>query len=277
MGIDAASYRAILHKFVFFARKDCKTALSYRMNVVLSAIGILFQIIIFYYISMALSPAASGIKGFNYDYFAFVLTGIAFSKYLSYGISGFSRVLSEQQASGTLEFMLVTGTGLFTILLASNAWGLAYTTFEVILYMLLGNLFFGLTFKSGGVFSFSVILALTLLVVSGIGMIAASLLLVFKKGDPIAMLFSGVSLIFGGVYFPINVLPEWLQKVSYLMPAYYSITGARHALLDGYSCSQLLPEITMLAAFAAVLMPAGLFSFHHAVKKAKADGTLTHF
>ena len=83
--------------------------------------------------------------------------------------------------------------------------------------------------------------------------------------------------LFGGVLFPIAVLPEWLQNVSHILPITYSLNGMRHALLQGYSLHALAPDITALIVFSVVLVPLGLLTFKYAVKKAKADGTLVQY
>ena len=79
------------------------------------------------------------------------------------------------------------------------------------------------------------------------------------------------------VLFPISVLPEWLRTISYLLPITYSLSGMRHALLQGYSLSALAPEITALMVFSVVLVPLGLLSFKYAVKRAKVDGSLVQY
>ena len=85
------------------------------------------------------------------------------------------------------------------------------------------------------------------------------------------MLFMSISELFGGVLFPIAVLPGWLQKISYILPITYSLNGMRHALLQGYSLHALAPDITALTVFSVVLVPWGLLTFKYAVKK-KSEG-----
>jgi ABC-2 type transport system permease protein len=101
--------------------------------------------------------------------------------------------------------------------------------------------------------------------------------MIFKRGDPINMLFMSTSELFGGVYFPVAVLPEWLQTVSHLLPITYSLNAMRQPLLQGYSLGELAPEIGALVLFSAVLVPASLLAFRYAVRKAKMEGTLVHY
>ncbi|TET67751.1 MAG: ABC transporter permease, partial [Candidatus Aminicenantes bacterium] len=85
------------------------------------------------------------------------------------------------------------------------------------------------------------------------------------------------STLFGGVFFPITILPGWLQKVSYFLPITYSLRAMRHALLQSYSFQALGFDILILALFSVVLLPFSIYAFKVAVRRAKKDGSLTHY
>jgi len=80
-----------------------------------------------------------------------------------------------------------------------------------------------------------------------------------------------------GVFFPITILPGWLQKVSYFLPITYSLRAMRHALLQSYSFQALGFDILILALFSVVLLPFSIYAFKVAVRRAKKDGSLTHY
>ena len=149
-------------------------------------------------------------------------------------------------------------------------------SFRVLVYLLIGILL-GVDMSNANVPAALLILVLTIICFGSIGILSASFVMVLKRGDPINMFFISTSELFGGVLFPISVLPEWLQTISHLLPITYSLSGMRHALLQGYSLSALAPEITALLAFSVVLVPLGLLSFKYAVNRAKGDGSLVQY
>jgi hypothetical protein len=51
----------------------------------------------------------------------------------------------------------------------------------------------------------------------------------------------------------------------------------RLSLLVGASWSELLPDLLILAGFTVVLFPLSLLSFRYAVRRARQDGSLTHY
>ena len=122
-----------------------------------------------------------------------------------------------------------------------------------------------------------VILVLTIVAMTAVGIIAASFIMVLKRGDPVTWLFNSLGLLLGGVYYPVSLMPEWLQKLSWLLPITYSLDGMRRALLTNASFQELWPNIAALLIFSAILVPASLAIFRHAVHRAKVDGSLAHF
>ncbi len=101
--------------------------------------------------------------------------------------------------------------------------------------------------------------------------------MVLKQGDPINWAFSALSGLLGGVFYPITVLPQWLQMFSYILPITYSLNAMRLALLQGYSLEALAPDIIALMLFSVVMLPFSIMAFRYAVRRAKVDGSLTQY
>ncbi|WP_171899571.1 hypothetical protein [Candidatus Marithrix sp. Canyon 246] len=51
----------------------------------------------------------------------------------------------------------------------------------------------------------------------------------------------------------------------------------RLAFLQGYTISQLLPNIIVLGIFSLIMLPISIWIFSKAVQRAKQDGTLTQY
>ena len=106
---------------------------------------------------------------------------------------------------------------------------------------------------------------------------SAGFILIFKRSEPIGWFISSLTGLFGGVYFPIEVLPLKLQTISYALPITYSLRSLRHALLSGYSSKMLIPDILTLITFSAILLPLAIVIFKHTVRCVKIDGSLVHY
>lgn len=86
-----------------------------------------------------------------------------------------------------------------------------------------------------------------------------------------------LSTLLSGVFYPVSVLPEWVQNFSALLPLTYALDAARLAVLQGYSVHELRLDILVLLGFCAVLLPLALLSFKLAVKRAKIEGSLVQY
>ena len=267
-----------LQKPLLFFRRDLKTQMRYRLSFLLQLLGILFSSASFYFVAQLLGASAAPLLDrYGGDYFSFVLIGIAFVGYQGVALYTFTNTIRSAQTAGTLEAMLVTPTRLPTILFSSSVWNFALTSLRVVVYLLAGVIVFGADLRGANVLAGTVVLGLTVLTLSSIGILSASFIMVFKRGSPINFLIGSLSSLLAGVYYPVDVLPGWLQQVARLFPLTYSLEAMRRAMLTGESLAGLARPVGVLCAFAALLLPLSLLAFRYAVRQAKRDGSLTHF
>ena len=268
----------VIRKILAFLKRDYLINVSYRFSFLLKAIAILAYIATFYYIAKIFGKAATPhLELYGGEYFPFVLIGIAFSDFLFMGLSTFSHAIRDEQMIGTLGALLISPTRISNILLGSSIWEFTLASTRVLIYLILGITIFGVHINISGLFVTLIVLFLSAVSFSGMGIIAASFIMIFKKGEPISWIFVGGSSLLSGVYYPISVLPPILQKLSWLFPMTYSLDAIRLALLGKYSLKILLPDILALAVFSLILLPLSIMIFKYSVKKAKRDGTLLQY
>lgn len=266
-----------LYKPLLFLQRDMLTEVRYPMSFALQLLGILFSTATFYFVARLFGVSvAPHLGSYGGDYFAFVLIGIAFAGYQSVALYNFSSVIQSAQVMGTLEAMLVTPTRLSTILFSSSLWTFTFTSLRVVVYLLAGIFVFGASLRANWLSAF-VILCLSILSMSGIGILSASFIMVFKQGSPINFLIGSLSSLLAGVYYPVQVLPAWLQTLARFFPLTFSLEAMRRALLNGETLADLSHEVAMLALFSVVLLPLGLAAFRYAVWRARRDGSLAQF
>jgi ABC-2 type transport system permease protein len=188
----------------------------------------------------------------------------------------FSSKIRQEQMTGTLEAMLVTTTSTGTIVLGSALWDFLLTSVKVVVYLTAGWLL-GIHLRFESLLPCLVVLALTILAFSGIGILSAAFVFYLKRGDPITYLVSSMSALLGGVFYPPEDLPAWVGDLSKFLPITYALRALRHSLLLGSRFSDLVPDLVALALFAAVLLPLGAIAFRLAVRRARAEGSLVQY
>jgi ABC-2 type transport system permease protein len=266
-----------MDRFLAFLERDLRVESSYRLSFIWTFVGIFTSVFMFYYMARLLGPAASPyLQEYGGNYFAFLLIGIAFSRYLSVALHGFSGGLRRAQSEGTLEAMLMTPTRASVVAFGSSLWSYIRTTLDVLVYLVVGGLFLGVDLQ-GNVLAAVIVFLLSVVAFSAIGVISASIILIIKRGDPVIWVFSTVSSLLGGVYYPITILPGWVQGLARLLPITYSLRALRLALLQGAPLADLVGDLLILMGFCLVLIPLSLYAFRMAMRRARYDGSLTHF
>jgi ABC-2 type transport system permease protein len=261
-----------------FLVRDFFTETSYRFAFLVGIGGVLFRTFIFYFLSQFIGEnAAPLLSDYNGDYFSFVLIGLALGGYFGLGLSGFARALREAQTTGTLEALLMTPVPVSLIIVGSATWSYAYMTFRVLVYLLTGVLLLGVSFQGANVIAALLILLLGIIAFASIGIMAASVIMVIKRGDPVTAVLGNLANLVGGVYYPVEVMPGWLQGVAKLLPISYALHGMRLALLTGAGWRELLPDILTLGLFCIILFPLAILAFRYAVERARLEGSLAQY
>ncbi|MCK5716931.1 MAG: ABC transporter permease [Thiomargarita sp.] len=268
----------VIDKPLAFIKRDFISESSYKLSFILQLFNMFTSLLFFFFMSKLFNGAElTEIDVYGGDYFSFVVIGGAFFTLFNTSLSALTGSIREGQMLGTLEALLVTQTEIPTIILSSSLYSLIWATAKMMLYIVGGVFLFGLDISQANLYSVAIMLLLTITAFSGFGILAASFVMVLKKGDPINFVLNNLSRLFGGLYYPISVLPDSLHIIAYLLPITYVLEGMRLAFLQGYSILQLLPQIIVLGSFSLILLPMSIWFFGKAVEWAKRDGTLTQY
>ena len=81
-----------------------------------------------------------------------------------------------------------------------------------------------------------------------------------------------VFLLVSGVYYPVSVMPHWMQAIAKISPATYALRGDRASIVDGMGLEWA--NVWPLLIIAIVAMPLGLAIFKRGERYAKKHGKL---
>lgn len=268
----------MLFKLYCLLKKEFVEETSYRLSFALRLFSLMMFTLIFYFISRVFSGAAAPhLQRYNGDYFSFVFIGLAFSGFFNTGLNTFSAEIRSEQVLGTLETLLTTRTPLTFILSARLLWKFLYDSLHLTIFFAAGGLFLHAEYTAATAWLIPLVLALTMVSYASLGLISAGFILILKRGDPLTYFFSIASQFLGGVYFPVSILPEALQKVSVFLPITYSLRLTRDILIRGAGPAELARDLAVLALLSAALFPLSVFVFSRALRRTRVDGSLTHY
>ncbi len=145
--------------------------------------------------------------------------------------------------------------------------------------MFLLSLFLGAQYVWSGIPGFAALLVLGFLASAAIGILAACMMVLAKRSAPILRIYGLAATLFGGVLFPIDLLPAWLRPLSWLVPQSYVINGTRGLLMQNPP-PETVPFSTAalgLLVFTAVLLPIGLTLLYRSMQYARRMGMLSGY
>ncbi|MCG2726744.1 MAG: ABC transporter permease [Elusimicrobia bacterium] len=270
--------RTELKQIFVFLRKDFLIETSYKFAFITGILHALISIFTFFFIDKMFGyKMTPHLETFQTGYFSYVFLSMAFFNYAGAGLGSFANKIREEQYQGTLEALLSTSIKIPTLLLSLSVWNFLYATFELIVYVILGLFIFKIDASNINIISFLTVFSLSIITFSAMGILSASFVIMFKKGNPIAWILSAAEGLLGGIFFPISVLPPFLQALSKFIPLTYSIKALELSVYRGYSVIELKNEISVLVVFAIFLLPISLWIFKFAINKALKEGHLGQY
>ena len=204
-----------------------------------------------------------------------LMIGATFWNYLSVVFSIIAEQISWERWEGTLEYTMMAPVRRVSQLLGSTVfaimWGFIHTT--VVLTVLV--LFFGIDLSHADFLTALVLMLVGSLSIIGIGMMAATLPLIWvERGDQMVFVIQSLLLLISGVYYSVTILPAPMQVVAAFSPATYILDGVRQALIDGAPVTSMGGHLLPLAIMAVIFIPLGVWVFGWAERYAKRTGKL---
>src|SRR3954451_22641758 len=204
-----------------------------------------------------------------------LLIGAVLWSYLGIVFEILTETVAWERWEGTIEYTFMAplarvvhlgGMGLFAVL---------YGVLRTAALFAVVALFFGLTVPDANFGAAPVLLPVASVSFVGVGMIPSVLPLISpEKGAQLGFMAQGFLLVVSGVYYPVDVLPGWMQALSVISPATYALEGIRAAVLDGAGLGAVWGDLWPLLALGALAVPVGLATFRAGERYAKRHGKL---
>ncbi len=143
-------------------------------------------------------------------------------------------------------------------LLGAAAYAVIFGLVHTIFVLVVLSLFFELDLSHANFATAAVFTLLGTISFAGIGIAASILPLMYvERGAQMVFVIQSVLLLVSGVYYSVEILPEWMQVISAFSPATYVLDGVREGLIDGAGIDSLLHDVWPLLIMAVVFIPPG--------------------
>jgi ABC-2 type transport system permease protein len=212
-----------------------------------------------------------------------LIVGVLLWSFLSVLFNEIASSVAYERWEGTLEYTFMAPVSRLIHLFGVSLFAAIYSIIR--LAIVIGGLavFIKLDLSRANLLSILIVLLVSSFAFIGLGLMAA-VLPVFspERGAEATNIFQGCLLLVSGVYYPVEILPGWLQPLAKLSPATYSLSACRKLMgigsgqtqLVGAPISEVAPELLTLTLMGVVMVPAGLWVFGHVERWAKKTGKL---
>jgi ABC-2 type transport system permease protein len=205
----------------------------------------------------------------------FLLAGTIIWHFLSIVFDAISEVIAWERWEGTIEYTFMAPVRRITHMLGQTAFSLVYGLLHTAVILGIVVLFFRLDLSGANLGGSLLVLLAGSLSFIGLGIVASIMPLLFpERGAQMTHVIQATLLLVSGVYYPVSVLPAWMQAVARFSPATYVLEGVRASLLGGTPTAELWGYIWPLLVMGIVLIPAGVSVFGQAERYAKRTGKL---
>jgi ABC-2 type transport system permease protein len=225
-----------------------------------------------------IGPGVGAISASNIDSHYLVLyliIGTIVWRYLSVIFYWLTDIIGMERWEGTIEYTLMAPITRLTHLAGHTAFAVVYSMFHTVVILSITALFFDRDLSKANLVGGALVLLVGSISFIGVGIAAAVLPLLFpEKGSQMTHVIIALLLLISGVYYPVSVLPGWLQIFARYSPATYVLEGTRAALLNGAPTITLGGYILPLIVMGIILVPIGLWLFRLAEQYAKRTGKL---
>jgi len=205
----------------------------------------------------------------------YMLIGSILWGYLSILFEIVAETVAWERWEDTIEYTFMAPVKRATHLLSVCSFSVFYGVLRSGLILIVVSLLFELNLSRANLAGAGLVLGVASLSFIGLGVAGAVLPLISpEKGVQVVHIFQAILLMFSGVYYEVDVLPVWMQKIAALSPATYALRGMRAAILHGVETAKLWREIYPLLILGALLLPLGITIFYQVENFAKKRGLL---
>jgi ABC-2 type transport system permease protein len=206
-----------------------------------------------------------------------LVIGTSVWSYLSITFDGVTDIINMERWEGTIEYTFMAPISRFTHMVGSCLYAVAHGLLFTVIQLLVIAAFFHLDLSHANYLTAAFMLVLGSISFIGFGIGAAILPLLYtEKGMQMSFIVRAVLLLVSGVYYPISVLPGWMQPIARISPATYVLDGLRAGIMQGKPIwsSEIWSYTWPLIITGLVSVPLSVYAFGLAERYAKRAGKL---
>ena len=255
-------------------KRDFLLFASYRMRFATTFVTTAVSLTLFYYVSRLVKSSTVGTAD---DYYAFVVVGIIILGVLTSTLAIPILTLRQELLAGTFERMVLSPFGPVRSILSLVLFPLLLAMVSAMVSLVFAALVFNLHLHWSTVPAAIPVALLGAIAFAPFGLLMAAAVVLFKQTNAgTTFVVTGITLL-AGLYFPVTLLPGWIQWASEVQPFTPAVDLLRNLLVATPLRDALLLDLLKLAVFPLVMMPLALWAVRAAVRRSQRLGTIIEY
>jgi ABC-2 type transport system permease protein len=254
--------------------RDWQTFVSYRLRFVTQLLSMLFTLTLFYYISRLVTVSQVGSAD---DYYAFVVVGLIILQVLTSTMYLPPVSLQGELVAGTFERMLVSPFGPVASVCSMLLFPFVFSLVSAIAMLAFAGLVFGLPVQWSTVPLAVPVAILGTFAFSCFGVALVGAVLVAKHAIAGTNWIVALISLIAGLYFPVTLLPDWIEWTSEVQPFTPTVELLRNVLVGTPLQDPAWMSVLKVMGFAVLLMPLAIWLLRVTVRASRRRGTVLEY
>lgn len=200
------------------------------------------------------------------NYFNFLAPGLMIMIVMMSVMTGIPEAISKEKELGTFDGMLSAPISQVSVILGKTAALCTRGFIQCIMILGIAMLLFGVTFQGSILLAFFMLL-LGIFSFIGLGILAISMSSDQASGTMIMNLLMFPMMFLGGIFYPIQQMPWFMQDISKVIPLTYAADAMRKILLLNAGIGDIITQIMILVVFGIVTMAIAVPLFRKSMTK----------
>jgi len=198
-----------------------------------------------------------GVVSGHPSYFDFIAPGIMAMTVMMSVMTGLPVAISQEKEIGTMDGMMVAPVNRLSILLGKTIAQTGRGLIQGVIILALAIGIFGVAIQGSILLVFALLL-LGVFSFVGLGIVVTSFTKDQETAQMLMMTLMFPMMFLGGVFFPIQQMPWYMQDISKALPLTYASDALRKVMVLGAGVPQISTELVILIVFGVVMIAIAL-------------------
>ncbi|WHX42362.1 ABC transporter permease [Mesobacillus sp. AQ2] len=176
--------------------------------------------------------------------------------FMMFGISGAASAILDERIGGTWQRLLTSPATKFQVMAGYLISYFLMGAIQLSVLMAVMNLTYGSSW--GNLVYFAPFAALVIITIVGFGLMMAGIVKTRQQSGALSAVLIVSTCMLGGVYWPIEIVPEFMQQIAKAVPQSWMITGFREIVSGSLYTPAIVSSTLVLLTFSTIFFTIGL-------------------